>query len=72
MPPYSFSDRHLAEGRGGCAATQFARSAVTYEEFGRRANRLGNALRARGVTIEQRVLLALPDRPEIQRFRLRG
>jgi benzoate-CoA ligase family protein len=37
---------------------------VTYEEVGLRANRLGNALRSRGVEIEHRVLLALPDCPE--------
>ena len=59
-----FLDRHLAEGRGGRTAFRFAGRAVTYEEVGRRANRLGNALRARGVAIEQRVLLALPDCPE--------
>ena len=59
-----FLDRHLAEGRGGRTAFRLAGRDVTYEEVGRRANRLGNALRARGVAIEQRVLLALPDRPE--------
>jgi hypothetical protein len=59
-----FLDRHLSEGRGGRTAFRFAGRAVTYEDVGRRANRLGNALRARGVAIEQRVLLALPDRPE--------
>ena len=59
-----FLDRHLIEGRGGRTAFRFAGRAVTYEDVGRRANRLGNALRARGVAIEQRVLLALPDRPE--------
>lgn len=59
-----FLDRHLAEGRGGRTAFRFAGRAVTYEEVGRRANRLGNVLRSRGVHIEQRVLLALPDRPE--------
>ena len=59
-----FLDRHLAEGRGGRTAFRFAGRAVTYDEVGRRANRFGNALRSRGVHIEQRVLLALPDRPE--------
>ena len=60
-----FVDRHLAEGRGGRTAFRYAGRSVTYQEIGLRANRFGNALRARGVDIEQRVLLALPDRPEL-------
>jgi len=59
-----FLDRHLHEGRGGRTAFRYAGRNVTYQEVGQRANRLGNALRSRGVDIEQRVLLALPDCPE--------
>ena len=59
-----FLDRHVDQGRGGRAAFRFASRDVTYGEIALRANRLGNALLARGVQIEQRVLLALPDRPE--------
>ena len=59
-----FVDRHLAEGRGDRTAFRFHGRAVTYAEVALRANRLGNALRARDVQMEQRVLLALPDRPE--------
>src|SRR5215467_582104 len=59
-----FLDRHVAEGRAERTAFRFAGRAVTYGRIAERANRLGNALRARGVQIEQRVLLALPDRPE--------
>ncbi len=59
-----FLDRHLAEDRGGRTAFRFAGRAVTYAEVALRANRLGNALLARDVQMEQRVLLALPDRPE--------
>src|SRR6266478_5379025 len=59
-----FLDRHLAEDRGGRTAFRFAGRAVTYAELALRANRLGNALLARDVQMEQRVLLALPDRPE--------
>jgi benzoate-CoA ligase len=59
-----FLDRHLAEGRGGRTAFHYAGRRVTYGELALRANRLGNALRARGVDVEHRVLLALPDRPE--------
>ena len=59
-----FLDRHVAEGRGGRTAFRFDGRAVTYGAIALRANRLGNALRSRGVQMEQRVLLALPDRPE--------
>ncbi len=59
-----FLDRHVAEGRGGRTAFRFDGRAVTYGEIALRASRLGNALRSRGVQMEQRVLLALPDRPE--------
>jgi benzoate-CoA ligase len=58
-----FLDRHLREGRGGRTACRHGGRSVTYEEVALRANRLGQALRARGVGIEQRVLLALPDCP---------
>jgi benzoate-CoA ligase family protein len=59
-----FLDRHVAEGRGGRTAFWVGGRAVTYAEIARRANRLGNALLSLGVQMEQRVLLALPDRPE--------
>jgi benzoate-CoA ligase family protein len=59
-----FLDRHIAEGRAGRVAFRCAGRAFTYGHIAERANRLGNAVRARGVQIEQRVLLAVPDRPE--------
>ena len=59
-----FLDRHLAEGRGGRTAFRFRGRPITYAEVAVRASRLGNALLARDVHMEQRVLLALPDRPE--------
>ena len=59
-----FLDRHLHEGRGGRTAFRYAGRGVTYQEIGLRANRLGNALRLRGIDIEHRILLALPDCPE--------
>jgi benzoate-CoA ligase family protein len=59
-----FIDRHLAEGRGDRTAFRFHGRVVSYAEVALRANRLGNALLARDVQMEQRVLLALPDRPE--------
>ena len=59
-----FVDRHLADGRGARTAFRYCGRAVSYAEIALRANRLGNALLARDVQMEQRVLLALPDRPE--------
>ena len=59
-----FLDRHIREGRGARTAFRFGGRSVTYAEVAERANRFGNALLARNVQIEQRVLLALPDRPE--------
>jgi benzoate-CoA ligase len=59
-----FLDRHVAEGRGARTAFRFAGRDVAYREIALRANRLGNVLRARDVQIEQRVLVALSDRPE--------
>ena len=59
-----FLDRHIADGRGDRIAFRFDGRALTYAEVVLRTNRLGNALLSRGVQMEQRVLLALPDRPE--------
>ena len=59
-----FLDRHLAEGRGDRTAFRHRGRHVTYAEVAARASRAAGALRARGVEIEQRVLLALPDCPE--------
>jgi benzoate-CoA ligase family protein len=59
-----FLDRHLAAGRGGRTAFRFHGRPITYAEVALRASRLGHALLARDVQMEQRVLLALPDRPE--------
>ena len=59
-----FLDRHVVEGHGARTAFRFAGRDVSYGEIALRANRLGHALLARDVQIEQRVLLALPDRPE--------
>jgi benzoate-CoA ligase family protein len=59
-----FLDRNVEEGRGGKACLFWRDQAFTYREVQARANRLGNALRALGVNVEDRVLLVLPDRPE--------
>jgi benzoate-CoA ligase family protein len=59
-----FLDRHLDEGRGARSAFRYRGRTITYAELAIRANRAGNALAARGVQCEQRVMLALPDGPE--------
>src|SRR5438128_4441502 len=59
-----FLDRNVEEGRGEKKCLFWREEAYTYREVLSRANRFGNALRALGVDVEDRVLLALPDRPE--------
>ena len=56
-----FVDRHVAEGRGARTAFRVRGGRVTYADLAARASRFGSALQRRGVQIEQRVLLALPD-----------
>src|SRR5215472_8911222 len=59
-----FVDRHLAEGRGAKTGIECGDARITYAELAANINRTGNALRALGVQIEQRVLLLLLDSPE--------
>jgi len=59
-----FLDRNVEEGRGDKVCLYYRDERYTYREVQARANRAGNALRELGVTIEDRVLLILPDRPE--------
>jgi benzoate-CoA ligase len=59
-----FLDKNLEEGRGGKTCLYWRDEAYTYAEVQARSSRFGNALRALGVGIEDRVLLVLPDRPE--------
>ncbi len=54
----------LREGRGGRVALRLAEREYTYDEVDRLVNRVGNALRARGIRPEERVILALPDGAE--------
>lgn len=54
-------DRHIEAGRGDRLAYIDERGPCTYRELWERANRAGNALRAQGVQIEQRVLLVMLD-----------
>ncbi len=59
-----FLDRNLEEGRGGKVCLYYRDQTYTYGEVQAQANRFGNALRALGIDVEDRVLLVLPDRPE--------
>jgi benzoate-CoA ligase family protein len=57
-------DRNLEEGRGDNVAIESGDERITYRQLAERVNRLGNAMRALGVRIEERILLILLDTPE--------
>jgi benzoate-CoA ligase family protein len=59
-----FVDVHVAEGRGSRPAILCGETTVTYDDLHQSVNRLGNALRALGVRLEERVAILLPDCPE--------
>ena len=59
-----FLDRNVEEGRGDRRCLLWRDDVFTYREVQARANRCGQALRALGVEVEDRVLIVLPDRPE--------
>ena len=57
-------DRNLEEGRADNVAIECGDERVTYRQLAERVNRLGNALRALGMRIEERILMILLDTPE--------
>jgi len=57
-------DRHVREGRGDRLAIVCEDRRVTYRELSDSVNRVGNALKAMGVSPGERVLLVLLDSPE--------
>src|SRR5207245_11746001 len=59
-----FVDRHVTEGRGGAPAFHYETRVLTYGDVFDLANRTGNALRALGVGLEDRVLVLCLDAPE--------
>jgi benzoate-CoA ligase len=59
-----FLYHNLEEGRENKTCLYFEDETYTYGETARMANRAGNALRAAGLEIEDRVLIVLPDCPE--------
>ncbi len=56
-----FLDARVREGKGGRAAVRVGDRALTYAEVQARANRVRHALADRGIDVEDRVLLLLPD-----------
>ncbi|MCA1633091.1 MAG: benzoate-CoA ligase family protein [Acidobacteria bacterium] len=59
-----FLYHNVEEGREGKTCLYYRDESYTYGDAVRRSNRVGNALRALGVELEDRVLLVLPDCPE--------
>jgi benzoate-CoA ligase len=59
-----FVDRHIAAGRADRIALRCEGRTFTYGQVAEMVNRVGNALRALGVEMENRVLLLLYDSPE--------
>lgn len=59
-----FVDRNVELGRGASTAIECGDERLTYADVLAAVDRFGNALRALGVGVEQRVVLVLPDRPE--------
>ena len=57
-------DRHIQEGNGQRIAIRCGETLYTYKDIFKSVNRLGNALLSLGVTMEQRVVIILPDLPE--------
>jgi benzoate-CoA ligase family protein len=60
----TFLDDAVAAGKGERIAIRMGRDQWTYTQVAEGANRLGNALRALGVEIEQRVAVLLYDSPQ--------
>jgi len=60
-----FLYHNLEEGRENKVCLYFEDQTFTYAEAARMSNRVGNALRMLGVKIEDRVLIVLPDCPEL-------
>ena len=60
MAAYFLDDR-IREGKGDRVAVYYEDQKFTYAEVQRMANRVGNALLALGLNMEDRVLIVLPD-----------
>lgn len=60
----AYVDANIAAGRGGKTAFFYGDQQITYQDVLEQVNRTGNALRALGLDMEQRVALLLLDCPE--------
>ncbi len=60
----AYVDANIAAGHGGKTAFFYGDQQITYQEVLEQVNRTGNALRALGLDLEQRVALLLLDCPE--------
>ena len=60
----AYVDANIAAGRGGKTAFFYGDQQITYQDVLAQVNRTGNALRALGLDLEQRVALLLLDGPE--------
>ena len=57
-------DKHIQEGNGQRSAIHCGEASYTYQDIYNQVNQVGNALISRGVAMEQRVAIILPDIPE--------
>jgi benzoate-CoA ligase len=60
----AYVDANVAAGRGAKTAFCYREQQITYQDVLDQVNRTGNALRALGLEVEQRVALLLLDCPE--------
>jgi len=60
----AFVDDNITAGRGDKAAILCGDETVTYKKLQENVNRMGNALLALGVRMEQRVAILMPDNPD--------
>ena len=58
-------DRHLTEGREGKVAVYYGDQTITYADLALAARRMGNVLLSLGVERENRVVISLPDCPQL-------
>jgi benzoate-CoA ligase family protein len=61
---YFHVDKHVKDGMGKKAALRYDKQNLSYEELQSLVNRAGNFLLEQGVGMDDRVMIALPDRPE--------
>ncbi|MBI1743204.1 AMP-binding protein [Candidatus Acetothermia bacterium] len=62
---WNLLDKHIEAGRGEQTAIYFEEERITYRELRERVNRLASSLQRLGVEQGERVMLRLPNRPEL-------